>query len=277
MPTRATYTPACSRNRLRFLQHLCRKRTADSRAVEEESKPNVIMIVPGDSGRSNVVSQAVIKYLLLGQGGRDLCNATLDFSDAELEEVALRVSEDGIAMWAPQEVATRLEAHFAAWRNRVDYRVREEEEDEVDEVESFKIRAFLDMVKQQERVGMPLTQGWYVVESLLFCGGRRSLPYSLHRSRSAKKPAPPEAYDAFEIESWPLVQAYALEDFKMGGFFSQNHKVVNISPQLEAAFTHVDAHYIKANVYGDALQGLAVHWGSVLEVSVCLWGRVHVR
>ncbi len=53
---------------------------------------------------------------------------------------------------------------------------------------------------------------------------------------------------ADEVEKWPIVQAYGLEDMGTGGFFSMKHGVLNASPELLRVMGAVDAATVQARV-----------------------------
>mgnify|MGYP000701460084 CR=1 FL=1 len=110
-------------------------------------------------------------------------------------------------------------------------------------VEVFKIKSFIDMVADHEYVGVPLTGGW---------------------SRSGSG-GDINKYDQFEVESWPLVQAYGLAAFGTGGFFTMKHRVLNVTPHLDTLFAHIDAHTLKRLVV-DVVPTLQAHWTTAMQV-----------
>ena len=92
--------------------------------------------------------------------------------------------------------------------------------DEAEVLEEHKIRAFIAMVEGLQAVGIPL----------------------------------PEQGDAKPIELWPLVQAYALQDFEDvtgGGFFTQRLRCVTCAAAMVAPLALVDAR--------------ALHWLMLVE------------
>ena len=91
--------------------------------------------------------------------------------------------------------------------------------------EEYKIRAFLKTVKGRDQLGF--TQ------------------------------------DADCIERWPLVQAHALEEFHMGGFLTQKHRITNVMKNVANALAYIDAHTI------DSLLAINVgmlhfHWKTMM-------------
>lgn len=109
------------------------------------------------------------------------------------------------------------------WRNVRGYEVLEADTELREEVELYKIKSFIDMVDGHDYVGVALTGGW-------------------SRDDTAK---PPTSYDQFEVESWPLVQAFGIADFGTGGFFTMKHRVLNVSQHLSSIYSHIDAHAVK--------------------------------
>ena len=92
--------------------------------------------------------------------------------------------------------------------------------EEAEVLEEHKIRAFIAMVEGLQAVGIPL----------------------------------PEQGDAKPIELWPLVQAYALQDFEDvtgGGFFTQRLRCVTCAAAMVAPLALVDAR--------------ALHWLMLVE------------
>ena len=53
-----------------------------------------------------------------------------------------------------------------------------------------------------------------------------------------------------EVEKWPIVQAYGLEDMGTGGFFSMKHGVSNATPELLRVMAAVDATTVQARARG---------------------------
>lgn len=72
--------------------------------------------------------------------------------------------------------------------------------------QDFKVRAFVEILNQSHRVGIPL--------------------------------AGEKAFNV--VEKWPLVQAFAHEDSGGGGFFTMVHDAIDISPLLEHEYKEVD-------------------------------------
>ena len=80
---------------------------------------------------------------------------------------------------------------------------------------------------------------------------------------------------ADEVEKWPIVQAYGLEDMGTGGFFSMKHGVLNASPELLRVMGAVDAATVQARVCVCGSVAVCV-CGSV-AVCVCVCGVACVR
>ncbi|KAK3750781.1 hypothetical protein QZH41_015326, partial [Actinostola sp. cb2023] len=83
--------------------------------------------------------------------------------------------------------------------------------DDEEKAEEFKILSFIAMVKDCSKIGIP------------------------YGHDSAQKP-----FDPFVVEKWPLIQAYALEGFGGGGFFTMVHEVVDTTSSLNEVFGMVD-------------------------------------
>lgn len=133
--------------------------------------------------------------------------------------------------------ADNTNAILNLWRNVRGHEVLEADTELREEVELYKIKSFIDMVEGHEYVGVALTGGW---------------------SRD-DKPKPPSTYDQFEVESWPLVQAFGIADFGTGGFFTMKHRVLNVSEHLSSIYSHIDAHVVKVRrwlLYAQGWHGL---------------------
>ena len=180
---------------------------------------------PALQRRYNAGSQALLKYLLLGASGDELGEPTINYADQPLEDLAFVISEDGVAVYHPTGLPGEVDAHLDMWRNVTLHTVLPQDMEQREEVELFKIKAFIDMVKDAAYVGAPLTGGW-------------------SRDGVVKDAT---TFDQFEIEGWPLVQAYGIADFGTGGFFTMNHRVMNVTPLLQSLYAHVDAHFVKVS------------------------------
>jgi hypothetical protein len=132
--------------------------------------------------------------------------------------VMWQIHRKGVKLFAPPSVLKKYGHITSLWDNMTVHTLPEEEfNDDVDAAEEFKIRSFLTMVDEFGTVGVPLSL----------------------REGSAD-------VDEFEIEMWPLVQAYGLEEVGgKGGFFTMHHSVCDISCFLDAIFRQVDGQTLK--------------------------------
>ncbi|XP_070539878.1 dynein axonemal assembly factor 9-like [Ptychodera flava] len=85
-----------------------------------------------------------------------------------------------------------------------------EYEDE-EAAEEFKIYSFIEMVQGCPNIG---------------------IPYSARGH--------PQKFDPFTVEKWPVVQAFALEGFGGGGFFTMKHELVDVSEDVHHMYSMVD-------------------------------------
>lgn len=241
MATTSEYTPVASRNRLRFVQHLCRV-SGDS----TDTAPDAILCLPGADGRYAPGATSLLKYLLLGSSGASLVGAHggVDPAHEALEDCVLVVSCDRVAVFHPPAAAPLLAPHLAVWRNVTVHTITPEESENVEASELFKIKAFVRMVAPYARVGVPLTPGW---------------------RRGRAPDAALAATTQFEVEEWPLVQAFGLADMGTGGFFTMVHSVVDVGPQLRAVYAAIDAHAVKLLAY-ETSPDLEKHWESFSSV-----------
>eukprot|EP01028_Stygiella_incarcerata_P006245 TRINITY_DN255_c0_g1_i1.p1 TRINITY_DN255_c0_g1~~TRINITY_DN255_c0_g1_i1.p1 ORF type:complete len:1131 (+),score=309.94 TRINITY_DN255_c0_g1_i1:74-3466(+) len=200
----------------------------------EDPSIEAILFIGGPDGKHNVHTAKVFNYLFLGVSGFDLSHPQL--VDDDLEETVVIIHRNGVKLFAPPSVLKKYGHLMSLWDNMNVYTLPEEEfNEDVDAAEEFKIRSFLTMVDELGTVGVPLSQRQGTV-------------------------------DVFEIEMWPLVQAYGLEEVGgKGGFFTMHHSVCDVSCFLDAIFRQVDGQTLKVmKVF--PLEQLSSQWESVLTI-----------
>lgn len=68
-----------------------------------------------------------------------------------------------------------------------------------------------------------------------------------------------------EVESWPLIQVYGVEELGNRGFFTMKHKVEDVGPLLADIYKKLDQHAAEA-VATSHVDMLAFHWETALSV-----------
>eukprot|EP00321_Phaeocystis_globosa_P018422 CAMPEP_0118826094 /NCGR_PEP_ID=MMETSP1162-20130426/11725_1 /TAXON_ID=33656 /ORGANISM="Phaeocystis Sp, Strain CCMP2710" /LENGTH=339 /DNA_ID=CAMNT_0006756799 /DNA_START=27 /DNA_END=1042 /DNA_ORIENTATION=- len=166
-----------------------------------------ILFVGGVDGKHHEASHEVLAWLLNGESGRVVFGR--GSGGVDMEEVVLVITPTAARLYCPAAIWQALAPRLGLWpRLQVHSPAASLEEAEV--LEEHKIRAFIAMLEGLQAVGIPL----------------------------------PEQGDAKPIEQWPLVQAYALQDFEAltgGGFLTQRLRCVTCAAAVVAPLALVDA------------------------------------
>jgi hypothetical protein len=238
---------------------------------------DLVLLIPGEDGRNNAGSYTTLKWLCAADShaqSKDSLSALFHFDangngtrvdhetgtllgEMEILEdciIGIRkvgsgecvplifpgVDAAGKTLWEfPQQKET-----FGLWDNALQYGLPASvvaasvKKNGPDEMEIFKVRSFLDMVDQVRTAGNNV-----------------SVPLSAKAS---------DKFIREEVESWPLCQAYGLEETGRQGFFTMNHKVVGCLEALDATMRHVDAQCVKDTVFS-SLSMVNLHWSHTLQ------------
>eukprot|EP00944_MAST-04C_sp_MAST-4C-sp1_P010771 g10771.t1 len=197
---------------------------------------NKLVLVPGPDGRYNKLSQNGTIYLLNGSYGRELDNSTIE-SEA-LEDTVLCIGKSSVDFYHSAALSEKESRITAKWPNKKQYRPNNDIVDDAEECELFKIKSFIHMVQGQETLGFPARK---------------------HGDQSSNS----------IVESWPLAQAYGLDEMKTGGFLTMKHNVIDVSSGLASLFSHVDAHALD-RALSESVDRLNYHW----ETCVAMLDRV---
>ncbi|KAJ0401983.1 hypothetical protein ATCC90586_008920 [Pythium insidiosum] len=209
------FTGSDSAERLARLQRLC----GDTGAAAVDG----LIIIAGVDSFHSTISQAVLKYLLLGSSGQELLGEqVIPQHQDRLDDVILVISRRRVAVFYSSEsdAALTILPKLSQWRNVTEFVV--DDSMEPDEQEARKIEAFKEMVQGLKRVG---------------------IPYGLNSNGD-------DLRDAMIPEKWPLIQSYGLENGNQGGargrgFFTMNHEVVNVSRLLRDEMAQLDSFSAK--------------------------------
>ncbi|KAL1499950.1 hypothetical protein AB1Y20_012631 [Prymnesium parvum] len=190
-------------HRLRALQTLC---------VDHEL--DALLLIGGVDARYHPGSKRALGWLLNGQSGRDLFSSS---GRVELDDVVLIVTPHGARVYAPPPVHDALAARLSRWGRLQTWSPPPPLLDDSEAVEQHKILSFIEMLDGLSRVGVPVA------------------------TRGAADGARGGA--AATVEAWPLVQAFALQEFEGitgGGFFTQRHVVKNVGEAVDELLLRVD-------------------------------------
>ncbi|XP_038046768.1 uncharacterized protein C20orf194-like [Patiria miniata] len=204
----ATFSAFASCARLRHVQSLLRE-------PSDKTSPGVdaILCILGIDSRYNEGCRELANYLLFGF--LDLRKEDLDRSgiDEDIgDDLVILVKKDSVHVhYMPTDHAYVI-PYIAHWRSLHLHSLTDQEhkEDE-DAAENFKVLSFIEMVRGCSRIGVPYFARDHV-----------------------------QTFDHFAVEKWPIVQAYGLEDFGTGGFFTMKHEVVDVTESLSQIYDVVD-------------------------------------
>lgn len=198
-----------------------------------------VIIIPGVDGGHNQGSQQLIKFLFLGESGLNLHNCSID--DDELEELVLTVSPSHLSIFCIPPIKDKVLQLSKLCANVTVFCQNSNDYGDTDADEVFKINSFAKMVYGYTAfyVTLPDVNGTEL-----------------------------EGKNKMAIEQWPLIQAYALEDWTVGGgnkgFFTMKNKVFGL---INVAYWSMLGKYdsrIAGNLYTDAVTTLSRHWGSII-------------
>ncbi|ETM44001.1 hypothetical protein L914_10702 [Phytophthora nicotianae] len=200
-----------SADRLQRIQALC---------SSSDPKLDGILIIGGVDSFHSQVSQAALKYLFLGNSGQELLGEQVILQEHErLEDVVLLICPQRVFIHYSSEsdAAIKILPIISKWRHVTEYVVQDGMEP--DELDERKISAFKNMMTGIKSVGVP---------------------FGTDQNGS-------NLQDTMLPEKWPLVQSYGLEGGESNGkgFFTMNHRVVNVSQELIQIMAQLDAFSAK--------------------------------
>lgn len=194
--------------RLRALQRLC--------SNSDDQYPAALLLVPGLDGRHNKGSITIIKYLFSGSIGQDLLQGVLsDYLDA-LEESVVLIQETSVSIVCTREAKEILTSWLEACPMLIEYLPLEEEEGDIDALQARKCvnfkRMILESLPAGAGVGIPIPLGYDGV---------------------------------LDIESWSLMQSFAMDEIYMPtGFFTSRYNVVDVTEFMDLLVRAVDTCHV---------------------------------
>ncbi|XP_062515899.1 dynein axonemal assembly factor 9-like [Corticium candelabrum] len=190
--------------------HSCTRLGAIQRLVRIWRDVDALLLVLGVDSESNEATRRLVNYLLFGLTGHQLTDLSLGFTDEKMEDVVLLIGRDCVHLYCNAWNFPSLLPVVANWRGLQLHCLPKDECSDEDLLEEFKIRKFIQMTNGIKKIG---------------------IPYGADDTSS---------FNNMLIEKWPLIQCYALDDFKTGGFFTMNHDVVDVADRLTSLYTTVD-------------------------------------
>ncbi|GAQ87165.1 hypothetical protein KFL_003350150 [Klebsormidium nitens] len=191
----------------------------------EAEKLEALILIAGIDSNHNAASLQTLRYLFTAASGRELERASQ--WDALFEDAVLVVHKNRASLYLSRQGYKDLLPALGLWPGLTVHCPTEEEENDTDLYEEHKMRTFREMVAGLEKggVGMALVKGGA----------------------------------AMQVEEWPLIQSYALDETGGRGFFTMRHVVADVTPALRAAFHRLDAPATLGLLRG-AVPMLAQHW-----------------
>eukprot|EP01135_Chromosphaera_perkinsii_P010339 Nk52_evm11s2118 gene=Nk52_evmTU11s2118 len=275
------FSPQAAMQRLRKLQKVIgqptgllagRSRRQQSRQKDEEGSggiPDALLAIPGVDGNYNCGSRGLINYLFMGRSGDYINHYSFEDADREdnLDDVVLVVHPDRVSLYCNPKNYDALLPYFSLWRNCTVYCLPADKYDADPEfAEEYKIRSFVRMIQGCSVLAMCMGDDNDPVTDNGNSGGEHIRRHLTSAKSNINAPHPPTKNDAdpFNVETWPLIQAYALEDFGGEGFFTMSHRVVNASSMVEREiYSVMDAEDLRYTVK-KSLSKFEFHWNSML-------------
>uniref|UniRef100_A0A8B9CCD2 Dynein axonemal assembly factor 9 n=1 Tax=Anser brachyrhynchus TaxID=132585 RepID=A0A8B9CCD2_9AVES len=166
-----------------------------------KSQPDGILCILGIDSRYNEGCRELANYLLFGlysQSNNDF--ERTGFPEEVLDDIIILIKPDSVHLYCNPVNYNHLLPYVAFWRNLHFHCLTENEYEDEEAAEEFKISSFVDMVRDCSRIGIPYS-----------CQGHLQI------------------FDMFIVEKWPIVQAFALEGIGGDGFFTMKYEVSILS------------------------------------------------
>eukprot|EP00667_Euglena_gracilis_P001036 EG_transcript_1037 len=209
-------------------------RLAQVREVLQHKGCDAILFIGGVDSRNSVECAKAINFLLLGHSGPLLQSEVL--GDDVFEEAMVLVHRGGVRIYATPLMARRLGAVAAGFANCEVLTLDEKSFRDQDYFEEHKVNCFKEMVCGLETIGIP-------------------------ESGDARR----------TIETWPIIQSYAVDDRGTRRFFTMAHRVVDVTAELAAVYGGVDPHCF-ASLMLTSFEAFRRHWDTMLDNLDSLYG-----
>ncbi|RUS73004.1 hypothetical protein EGW08_019236, partial [Elysia chlorotica] len=165
-----------------------------------------ILCISGIDSRYNDCMYELLNYLLFGFF--DVRRNELEssgFAEEIIDDLMMLICRDHVEIYCNPVNYHYFLPYVSHWPSLQFHCLSENEYEgeEDDAAEEFKIKALISMVKDCKVLGIP------------FSGKGQNVKFNI-----------------MAIEKWPIIQAYALDDFGSGGFFTMNFEVSDISSKV---------------------------------------------
>uniref|UniRef100_A0A8B9P387 Chromosome 20 open reading frame 194 n=1 Tax=Apteryx owenii TaxID=8824 RepID=A0A8B9P387_APTOW len=220
LPTWASPAPCsgfafCSR--LRHIQSILTQ--------SSKSQPDGILCILGIDSRYNEGCRELANYLLFGlynQSNNDF--ERTGFPEEVLDDIIILIKPDSVHLYCNPVNYNHLLPYVAYWRNLHFHCLTENEYEDEEAAEEFKISSFVDMVRDCSRIGIPYS-----------CQGHLQI------------------FDMFIVEKWPIVQAFALEGIGGDGFFTMKYELMDVSVDLWKTYSKMDPVSLEDLLFEDLM------------------------
>ncbi|DAA23251.1 TPA: hypothetical protein LOC519774 [Bos taurus] len=149
-------SPSVSCSRLRQVQRILTQ--------SSKSRPDGILCILGIDSRYNEGCRELANYLLLGLYNQNASDfEKTGFSEEVLDDVIILIKSDSVHLYCNPVNYRYLLPYVAHWRNLHFHCMTENEYEDEEAAEEFKIASFVDMVRDCSRIGIPYSsQGVYL-------------------------------------------------------------------------------------------------------------------
>ena len=147
------------------------------------------------------------------------------YDDFVIEDCILLIMKDVVHIYTNPINYRYFEPYMATWRGLRVWCLSDQFYEQEELSENFKIRSFVSMMSRCSRVGIPFNHSGYS-----------------------------ELFDKMEVEKFPIIQAFANEDFNTKGFFTLNYDVFDISEHLHAIYSNVDPVLFSSRILKEVKQ-----------------------
>uniref|UniRef100_A0A8C8BS00 Chromosome 20 open reading frame 194 n=1 Tax=Otus sunia TaxID=257818 RepID=A0A8C8BS00_9STRI len=190
-----------------------------------KSQPDGILCILGIDSRYNEGCRELANYLLFGlynQSNNDF--ERTGFAEEVLDDIIILIKPDSVHLYCNPVNYNHLLPYVAYWRNLHFHCLTENEYEDEEAAEEFKISSFVDMVRDCSRIGIPYS-----------CQGHLQI------------------FDMFIVEKWPIVQAFALEGIGGDGFFTMKYELMDVSVDLWKTYSKMDPVSLEDLLFEDLM------------------------
>ncbi|BFY98283.1 hypothetical protein BsWGS_01323 [Bradybaena similaris] len=196
-----------SASRLRHVQNILSSRKVGTPDIDG------ILCIAGIDSHYNEGTYELLNYMLFGffDARKDELER-LGFADEIIDDLMILVGADHVEVYCNPINYNCLLPYVSHWPGIKFHCLTETEYGSGgDTAEEFKIRSFIAMVNNCNIVGFPYSGRVHKIE-----------------------------FDIMGLEKWPIIQAFALDDFNSGGFFTLTHQAVDVSEEVHHLIDYMD-------------------------------------